>query len=489
MKKILPLFLIALLALIGCENPNSARESDKKSCDSTPVEEEIDVIEETVSPLDAYPGTTGGEFFDDAAPGTTGSFPDLDDFDADAPAGVTGLAPQNNGVISLVSYDAPQKADVQPQYGQQRRERILRGGVNRPRQQLTPEQAETLKKFPAVEGFPRIYCDLPDYLHNPDGLTVSEDEQTLYMCCPNFNGRENNEGPKKYGAFLVSFNLRGRAQPEKLLEFPPLEETGQFGCMGVDFGPDGHLYVCDNQYFFNKDHKSRIVRVVMDGKKPTGKVEVVVSGIKLANAVLWMNDKMIVTDTFLDLEGKWGAGGLWVFSKEEALKAGTGDNPSIVLKPNGTDPHLAVIEETDNVGRGDNGGADGITCTPDGTVYFGNFGDGALYRVTFDANLKATCEKIHKGGEVFGCCDGIFYDKRTDKIYINDSEKNAIRAFKPGKAGEKPTFEMIWENGDTDGADGSLDQPCECVVVGRRMIICNFDWPFPGLLNSKFDKP
>ncbi|MGL6225196.1 MAG: hypothetical protein ACRC10_01060 [Thermoguttaceae bacterium] len=334
---------------------------------------------------------------------------------------------------------------------------------------------------------PQLFANLPDYLHNPDGMTVSEDQQTIYMCCPNFNGRENNEGPKKNGGFLVSFDLDGNMT--KLLEFPVLEETGQTGCMGLDFGPDGNLYVCDNQYFFNKDHKSRILRVIMEEGKPTGEIQVVATGLKLANAILWMNDKLLVTDTFLDLEDRWGAGGIWMFTQEEALNAGKGDVATIPVAPNGTDPRLVVIEQADDIDRHDSAGADGMTCTPDGVVYFGNFGDGAMYRVVFDAENKATVEKIHAGGEVFNCCDGIFYDARTDKIYINDSQKNAIRAFKPVQAGEKPKFELIWENGDTDGSDGLLDQPCECVVIGNKMIICNFDWPFPGLMNSAFDAP
>lgn len=335
---------------------------------------------------------------------------------------------------------------------------------------------------------PQLFAVLPEFLHNPDGMTVSEDEQTIYMCCPNFTGRENNEGPKKNGGFLVAFDLDGNMTMEPF-EFPILEETGQTGCMGLDFGPDGNLYVCDNQYFFNKDHKSRILRVIMEEGKPTGEIQVVATGLKLANAILWMKDKLLVTDTFLDLEDRWGAGGVWMFTKEEALNAGKGDVATIAVAPNGTDPRLVVIEQADDVDRHDSAGADGMTCTPDGVVYFGNFGDGAMYRVVFDAANKANVEKIHAGGEVFNCCDGIFYDAGTDRIYINDSQKNAIRAFKPVKAGEKPKFELIWENGDTDGSDGLLDQPCECVVIGKKMVICNFDWPFPGLLNSTFDAP
>ncbi len=259
--------------------------------------------------------------------------------------------------------------------------------------------------------------------------------------------------------------------------------------MGLDMGPDGHLYVCDNQYFFDKDHKSRVLRVVMDGDTPTGKVEVVADGLKLANALLWTADKMYVSDTFLDLPEKFGAGGIWAFAKDEALKAGTEGNETIMLKPNGEDPRLIVKEEVAKVGRDDNAGFDGIATGPDGTLYAGNFGNGALYAIRFDGEGKPLVEMIHDAGDVFACCDGIFYDKETDRIYINDSAANAIRAFKPTQPGEKAVLELVWENGDTDGADGSLDQPCECVVIDGKMYIVNFDWPFPAMKNTKFDLP
>ncbi|NLC82980.1 MAG: hypothetical protein GX748_17515, partial [Lentisphaerae bacterium] len=45
----------------------------------------------------------------------------------------------------------------------------------------------------------------------------------------------------------------------------------------------------------------------------------------------------------------------------------------------------------------------------------------------------------------------------------------------------------LWENVDTDGADGLLDQPCEPMVSGDKLIVVNFDMKFPGLLNSAND--
>ena len=47
----------------------------------------------------------------------------------------------------------------------------------------------------------------------------------------------------------------------------------------------------------------------------------------------------------------------------------------------------------------------------------------------------------------------------------------------------------LWENGDTNGAGGLLDQPCEPLIRGNELIIANFDMPVPGMKNTKFDPP
>ena len=116
-------------------------------------------------------------------------------------------------------------------------------------------------------------------------------------------------------------------------------------------------------------------------------------------------------------------------------------------------------------------------------IYFGNFGDGVIRKVTFDAEGKPTVEVVVDRDD-FQCCDGIFYDSVTDLIYIDDSQANAIRTL--DKDGN---LNILWINPDTDGADGSLDQPAECIVRDGKLIMANFDWTFPGLTNAAHDKP
>ena len=327
---------------------------------------------------------------------------------------------------------------------------------------------------------PKLYVNLPEWCHNPDGMTVNKETGLVYLNCPNFNNM--TDGKKEFAPTLSSIDKVGKL--EKLLEYPPLEETGQCGPMGLCFGPDGNLYVCDNQYFHNTDHKSRILRVDMKDGKPTGKITPVVEGLKLANAVMWTNNEMWVTDTFLDFPGEFGIGGLWRFKGDEILKQ---TQPLKVL-PNGQDKHLVVKEKVKKIGREDNGGADGMTVDGNGVIYFGNFGDGVMYAVTVDGDA-VKCTKI-LDDERYQCCDGIFYDAACNLIFINDSMKNAIHVMFPlREGGTQARLFTLWENDDTDGSDGLLDQPCECVVRDGKMIIANFDWPFPGLKNKAFNKP
>jgi hypothetical protein len=320
-------------------------------------------------------------------------------------------------------------------------------------------------------------------------MTLDEKTNIIYLNCPNYVPADEN-GKREFNACLMQILPDGTV--EKVLEYPTHPETGKIGSMGIDICPAGNLYVCDNQRFSTDPQgqvASRILRIARDenGKvifDENGKpdIKVVIEGLNLANAILWDGDNLYITDTIVPTQGdEFGRGGIWKFTRDEIKKA-LENNEVIKVDAKAGDAHLIVTAPVKKIGREDFSGADGMTKAWD-AIYFGNFGDGVIRKVTFDAEGKPTVEVVVDRDD-FQCCDGIFYDSVTDLIYIDDSQANAIRTL--DKDGN---LNILWINPDTDGADGSLDQPAECIVRDGKLIMANFDWTFPGLTNSAHDKP
>ncbi len=317
---------------------------------------------------------------------------------------------------------------------------------------------------------PKLFMSLPDYINTPDGMTLDPDTGNIILAAPNFNDA-NAPG------LLMQIDPQNKLT--KYIDMPLHPETG-YGCpMGLDFGPDGHLYVADNQYFYDKDHASRLMRVTVEDGKPTG-VEVVVDGFKLSNAVIWKGDTIYVSDTFMDLPDTPGLSAVYKFSLEEL------NNGPVHLKPLGTDPHIIGKFVTTPNHREDVAGADGLTIDSKGNLYVASFGDGKIHKLTFDAEGNVAEQSVFVDlPKELPCSDGLFCDLTTDEIYVADSEQNAIHVISASDG----SLKTLWMNDDTDGSDGGLDQPCESLIRGNELIIVNFDMPFPGLKNAAFDKP
>lgn len=320
---------------------------------------------------------------------------------------------------------------------------------------------------------PKILISLPDEYNTPDGMRLDPKTGVMYIAFPNYNIPE-------HPGVLAKITKDNKL--EKVCDLPKHPDTGVVRPMGLDIGPDGNIYVADNQYFESKEHKSRVLRVVMkDGEAV--ETQVAVDGFKLANAVMFWENEMFVSDTYFDREGKPGMSGVYRITMEEMGKS------KITLMPSdgaGKDPHLVLLMYTKALmTKREYAGADGITFDGKGNLYVGSFGDGSVYRVMFGPDRKVIASRIIAYDSLFTCCDGLFYDKKRDCIYAADSEKNAIRVI------WLPDFALsvLWRNNDTDGTDGLLDQPCETAIRGDQLIVCNFDMPFPGLKNTKFDKP
>ena len=156
---------------------------------------------------------------------------------------------------------------------------------------LCGAQLVSAQEKPNERYRPKLFAMFGDNLHVLDGLTQHKNGD-IYMSVPNYID-------KRYAPVIMKRTAKGEWSifVQALLN----EKTGRAGPMGIELGPDGNLYYCDNQYFFDKDYQSRIMRVVIGvGGQPV-RIEPVIERIKLANAIRFYKNELIFSDTQSDL--------------------------------------------------------------------------------------------------------------------------------------------------------------------------------------------
>jgi hypothetical protein len=307
---------------------------------------------------------------------------------------------------------------------------------------------------------------LPDYCNTPDGMCLYPDGNII-LAVPNVNDQSQP-------AVLMKITPDNKAE---LFYRPPLHpDTGKAFPFGICVGPNGDLFYADLQWFANPEepnYKSRVMRIPMKDGKP-GEAVVFCSGLVVANAVIVKDGYLYTSDTIMVPGSKPLISGVFRFPLD---KEGVE-----VKRPLQEDPHLVATIESHNPDIGF--GADGLTFDSKGNLYIGNFADGTLHQVKFDAQGKPQPATIFAKAPFMKSCDGIFCDLATDRIYVADSVANAIQVVTP--RGRVFTLAQDPEN---DGADGRLDQPAEVLIRGREVIASNFDFPVPGGVNTKFEMP
>jgi sugar lactone lactonase YvrE len=331
---------------------------------------------------------------------------------------------------------------------------------------------------------------LPDSCNTPDGCALSP-RGDIILSIPNFNNDallRAGEISKAAPALMVKIDTNNELS--RWYEFSPEDlhpDTKKVGPMDCAFGPDGNLYLADNQLFYDGANKSRLLRInCKDGAAVD--CDVVVEGFICANAVVWHGNKVYVSETLLahppkvkDGEAKpplvSGVYGIGIDEwKDEPvrLKPYSKDDP---------DPHLVAKYETSNrIGFG----ADGLCFDGEGSLYCGIFEDGIIFKTAFDKDGKPGKPTVFAQDDKMACCDGIVWRKADNKIYVADMLINGVQVV--DMTGKVTTLHA---NPDTDGADGSLDQPCEVLVRGNELIVINMDMPWESdlLTNKKIDKP
>lgn len=318
---------------------------------------------------------------------------------------------------------------------------------------------------------PKIGVELPEAHNTPDGMTL-DSEGNIILSCPNFNtNKEGNEQP----AWLMKITPEDKL--EKFFQMPVHPETGKACPLGNAFGCDGNLYVADSQGIGgDTNHKSRLLRVVMNDGKPV-RCESVVEGFVLSNAVACHDGHVYVTETLLEPEPGPGPmeSGVYRFKISELC----GDKP-IQLKPGGDDPHLVCKLVTRNEDW--KVGANGMGFAKDGTMYVCNFGDAELIAVKLNKKGKVKSQEVIAKGGPMKSTDGLKVCPKTGLVYIADFLGNAVHCVCP-KTGKVKT---IAQNGLTDGSGGALDKCSEVCLRGNRIYVANIDLNLDG---NEFDKP
>ena len=259
--------------------------------------------------------------------------------------------------------------------------------------------------------------------------------------------------------------------------------------MECEFGPDGNLYIADMQVLWGGENKSRVLRINIEDGKPVD-MDVVVEGFIVANGLIWRGDTLFVTESILRHEAAPAEGqkkapllsGVYAFSLAEL------QGEKIILSPYSDevqDEHLAFTMVSSNrVGFG----ADGIIVDDMGNMYTSIMEDGVIYKTTFDENNNIL-ETIQFTDEpTMISSDGLVWDATRQQIYVADILQNAVHAV--DLQGKVTT---LHKNGDTDGADGSLDEPVVLLVRGDQLIVVNMDLAWitpPGLaVNTEVEAP
>lgn len=323
---------------------------------------------------------------------------------------------------------------------------------------------DSAKEEVSTVGAPKLLYTLPEKYNTPDGMALAPDG-TVYLSVPNLADNSYPGVLVKFAADSVQF----------VTNLPVHPDTKHAAPMDLAFGPDGNLYYADNQYENDKNYKSRLMRIRMQGSKALG-VEPVVTGFGLSNAVVWKGNTVYVTDSQWDMPDNDKGSAVFHFKLDELNKG------VVNLKPKTMDPHILVTFTTQVNETGVDNGADGLDYDSQGRFYTGSFGDGTLYRLTLKPDGTLASKEVMNVSEKIACVDGLIVDRKTNTIYLCNSRMNAIQTVSPdGKVS------TLVQNGDTDGKDGRIDQPAEVLLKGNRLYITDYDKPEKKFVNTKAD--
>ncbi len=321
---------------------------------------------------------------------------------------------------------------------------------------------------------PGLFAKLPDFVATPDGMAI-DSEGNLILACPNF------ADPSLPGC-LLKFDRDRKVS--KWVDVPVSSETGHAFPMGIAFGPDGDLYICDNQGWTDPSvpncpgyaFKGRILRLRIRDNR-VAKMTVVAHGMEHPNGIRINRNHLYVTHSMLS-RVKDPSGLLTSCVYRFRL-----DDEDIRVTNTLEDPNIFTTFLTHN--RDIQYGADGIEFDKQGNLYVGNFGDGAVHRITFNDDGSARDNTVWaKDPAHLKSTDGMIIDSEGN-ISIADFCANAVARVSPNGA-----VTRIAQSRDSDGLHGELDQPGEPIIWQGRLVVTCFDLVTgPQMVNTRHTLP
>ncbi len=317
---------------------------------------------------------------------------------------------------------------------------------------------------------PKLFAKLPEYVSTPDGMAIDA-EGNLVLACPNY------ADPSLPGCLMKFDRLTRKAT--KWVDVPVSPETGYAFPMGIAFGPDGDLYVVDNQGWSGKPElvfKGRILRLRIRDNTVV-KTTVVAHGMEHPNGMRINRNHLYVTQSVMTRVKD--PSGLMV----SCVYRFRLDDENVAITNTLEDPNLFTTFLTHNLEI--QYGADGIEFDKSGNLYVGNFGDGAVHKITFHDDGTARGNTVWaKDPSQLTSTDGMIIDSEGN-IYVADFCANAVARVAPNGR-----VTRIAQSPDSDGLHGELDQPGEpCIWQGKLVVTCFDLVTGPQMVNTAHEMP
>jgi len=300
-----------------------------------------------------------------------------------------------------------------------------------------------------------LFVALPEYISTPDSMEIDR-HGNLVLSCPNF--ADGQPG--------IVARITKEGVVSKWFDVPVHPETGAARNMGLAFDGENNLYICDNQGWSGAPEvafKGRILKISFNEDDSFKSWVTVADGMEHPNGIRIKDGYMYVTQSFLS-KVKDPSGCLVSCVYRFGL-----DEENIKVTNTLEDKHIFATFVTKN--PDDQYGVDGIAFDSKGDLYIGNFGDGEIYKITFneDGTLKENIPWA-KDTANLRSTDGMIFDE-NDNLYVADFVVNAIG--KVSADGKK--VERIAQSPDCTGLEGGLDQPGEPILWGDWLIASCFD--------------